>query len=123
MPLPLEVQPLPLRNGADDVIFVGRTRVPLATVIGAYLTGDNPEEIVNSYPSLDLGEVYSVLGYYLSHREPVDAYLAAQARRAAQARSEVEAQFPPAGIKARLLARRVARSSVADASSDSTHPQ
>jgi uncharacterized protein (DUF433 family) len=112
MTLSLTDHPLPLRYGDGDVLYVGGTRVPLSTVVRAYLDGDNPEEIVNSYPTLELGDVYTVLGYYLSHRQEVDAYRAVQAARAASRRSEIEARFSPAGIRERLLNRCSAPSSV-----------
>ena len=51
-------EPLPLEPNDDGVILVGKTRVPLDTVVDAYNEGVMPEEIVRQYPSLDLADVY-----------------------------------------------------------------
>jgi uncharacterized protein (DUF433 family) len=99
-------QPVPLAAGSDGVIRVAGTRVTLDTVAYAFEHGATAEEIVQQYPSLPLADVYSVLGYVLSHRAEVDAYLAERAQRRGAVRAEAERRFDPAGIRARLLARR-----------------
>jgi uncharacterized protein (DUF433 family) len=90
---------------ADGVIKVGGTRVTLQTVVAAFRRGATPEEIVDKYPVLSLTDVYLVIGYYLSHRDEVDEYIAEQKALAAQVRAENEARFDPVGVRARLLAR------------------
>jgi uncharacterized protein (DUF433 family) len=60
---------------ADGVAYVSGTRVTLDTVITAFLEGGTAEEVVEQYPSLQLSDVYSVIGYYLRHKAEVDAYL------------------------------------------------
>src|SRR5437879_2771123 len=40
---------------------VGQTRVPLDTVVYAFNQGASPEEIVMSYPTLELGDVYAIV--------------------------------------------------------------
>ena len=66
---------IPLATTADGVVRIGATRVTLDTVIAAYREGMTPEGIAEQYPSLRLNELYSVIGYFLSHTEEVDAYL------------------------------------------------
>ena len=106
MSLITEAPPVPLRTDEHGVMRVGKTRVPLDTVIFAFNQGSTPEEIVMSYPTLDLGDVYAVVNYYLHNRAEVDAYLSQREAEAAQIREENEKRFPQAGIRARLLARR-----------------
>jgi len=105
MTLVLEAPPVPLRSDKQGVIRIGKTRVPLDTVVYAFNQGASPEEIVMSYPTLDLGDVYAVINYYLYNREEVDAYLRQRETEAARIRTENEKRFPPEGIRARLLAR------------------
>lgn len=98
--------PVPLIADTHGVIRVGHTRVTLDTVVGAFRDGGTAEELVQQYPSLQLAEVYSVIGYYLHHRAEVDAYLRECQHRAEEIRAENEAQFDPSGIRERLMARR-----------------
>jgi hypothetical protein len=55
--------------------------------------------------SLQLSDIYLVLGYYLRHKAEVDAYLLERQRQAAVIRQEAEQRFNPVGIRDRLLAR------------------
>jgi uncharacterized protein (DUF433 family) len=106
MPLLVTADPVPLAADADGVVRVGSTRVTLDTVVAAFREGMTAEGIVEQYPSLQLADVYSVLGYVLRHREEVDAYLRERQRRADEVRRENEARFDPVGVRDRLLARR-----------------
>ena len=99
-------QIVPLSTDKDGVIRVGSTRVTLDTVISAFLDGATAEEIVHQYPSLQLADVYSVIGYYLKQRDEVDAYLQRRREHAERVRRQNEARYDPAGIRDRLLARR-----------------
>lgn len=106
MPLELVAEKPPLDQDADGVIRVGSTRVSLDSVVGAFLEGATSEEIAQQYPSLDLADVYSVISYYLRHRDEVRAYLQAREALASRVRLENEARFDPSGVRDRLLARR-----------------
>lgn len=97
---------LPLATDADGVVRVGQTRVTLDTIIMAFIDGATAEEIAQAYPSLQLADVYSVIGYYLHHRTDVDAYVRQRAQQAEQVRHQLEARFDPSGVRDRLLARR-----------------
>src|SRR5262245_17489609 len=98
--------PVPLKVTVDGVLRVGGTRVTLDTVVEAFRDGATAEEIVQQYPSLQLEDVYSVIGYYLRHRREVDAYLHDRQQKAENVRRENESRFDPVGVRARLLARR-----------------
>jgi uncharacterized protein (DUF433 family) len=109
MSLLLDPQPVPLTQVDGGVIRVGGTRVTLDTVVGAFLAGSTPEEIVLGYPSLSLEDVYATVAYYLRHRADVDAYLAERSAARAAAQAEAERRLDPVGIRARLLARQAER--------------
>ncbi len=59
---------MPLVCDDDGVLRVGGTRVPIDAVVAAFHSGATPEEILQQYPSLDLADIYAVLGYYLRHQ-------------------------------------------------------
>ena len=96
---------IPIETDADGVIRVAGTRVTLDTLVAAFSEGATAEEIVQQYPSLELGDVYAVIGYYLHNRAEVDRYLERRREEALRVRRENEARFDPEGIRDRLLAR------------------
>jgi uncharacterized protein (DUF433 family) len=87
---------------------VGDTRVLLELVIHAFNQGETPEEIVDSYPSLRLADVYAVIAYYLYHRVEIDAYVRQADEKADQIQRETEANYSPQtlALRARLHTRR-----------------
>src|SRR5437879_12854903 len=99
-------QPVPLATGPDGVIRVAGTRVTLDTVAQAFERGATAEEIVQQYPVLPLGQVYSVLGSLLNHRETVETYLARRAQRHAKDCAENEGTLDLRGIGGQLVPRR-----------------
>ncbi|PSB62862.1 hypothetical protein C7B79_16265 [Chroococcidiopsis cubana CCALA 043] len=106
MSLTLVNEPIPLVTDANGVVRVSKTRVTLDTIVTAFLEGATAEEIVEQYPSLQLSDVYSIIGYYLRHKAEVDTYLLERQHRATEVRQEAERRFSPEGIRDRLLARR-----------------
>ena len=96
----------PLTTGEDDVVRIANSRVTLDTVIYAFNEGASAEEIVDRYPSVQLADIYSVIGYYLRHRVEVDAYLKDREGVRTEVRRENEFRFPSEGLRERLLARR-----------------
>ena len=106
MSLVIEAPPVPLRTDEHGVLRVGKTRVPLDTVVYAFNQGASPEEIVMSYTTLDLADVYAVVNYYLYNRAEVDTYLLQREAEGDRVREENEKRFPQEGIRERLLARR-----------------
>ena len=106
MSLNLDNLGVPLKTDVQGVVRVGGTRVSLDTVVGAFRRGATPEEIVQDYSSLKLGDVYATIAYYLQNRLAVDAYLQEQQQKGQEIQQQIEAVFDPAGIRERLLARR-----------------
>jgi uncharacterized protein (DUF433 family) len=106
MNLVIETKPPPLEIREDGAIMVAGTRIPLDTIARAYLNGETAEEIADAYDTLDIADVYTIIGYYLDHKTMVDQYLRRREREAVALRQTLEAQFPAAGLRGRLLARR-----------------
>lgn len=91
----------------DDIRIKGH-RIGIETVLDEYLRRDRrPEEIVASYPSLSLDEVYATILYYLRNREAIDRYLA-DWRESGRAAREQQRRHPPAGV-ARLRQQMIER--------------
>ena len=103
-----DLGPAPITKDEDGVLRVAGTRVTLDFIVAAFDLGATPEEIVQRYPSVDLASAYVVIAYVLRHRESVDLYLTRRSNAASDVQAEVEARFPPDGLRARLLARRPA---------------
>jgi uncharacterized protein (DUF433 family) len=91
---------------ADGVVRVGGTRVMLDTVVAAFNEGATAEEIVYQYPSLQLADVYAVIGYYLRRPSEIEAYLRQRQQQAHKTRQQNESRFDPHGLRDRLMARR-----------------
>jgi len=51
-------------------------------------------------------DIYAVIAYFLAHTSQADDYLRIRERRVAEVRQANERRFDPAGISARLMARR-----------------
>ncbi len=60
---------------AEDDIRIKGTRVGIETVLYDFIHWlRSPEEIANTYPSLDLEQVYATILYYLHNKEAVSQY-------------------------------------------------
>jgi len=107
MALVIATEPVPFTIDPDGVALIGKTRVTLDTVVTAFLEGATAEEIIQQYPTLDLADVYSVIGYYLRRRPEIENYLQNGRQQAETVRKQNESRLDPYGIRDRLLARRV----------------
>jgi uncharacterized protein (DUF433 family) len=105
MTLLIDTEPIPLKEDADGVIRVARTRVTLDTVVQTYLDGATAEEIVQQYPSLNLADVYAVISYFLRHSADVESYLQRRQKQADSVCKENESRFSAQGIRMRLATR------------------
>jgi uncharacterized protein (DUF433 family) len=101
----VEPQLPPLSEDSDGVIRVGGTRVPLERVIFEWKTGASAEAISESFPVLELADIYASIAYYLHHREEIEAYIRRRDGEAERVRGELEKRFPQHGLRERLLAR------------------
>ena len=59
----------------DNGYFIEGTRVSLDSVVYAFLRGESPEGIAESFPALTLEQIFGALVFYLAQREFIDAYL------------------------------------------------
>jgi len=107
MALLIETQPVPLTMDADGVVRVGNTRVTLDPVIAAFLEGATAEEIAHQYSSLNLPDIYSVIGYYLKNRYEVEKYLGARKKRAKTIREQSELKYDTGSMRDRLMKRKL----------------
>ena len=62
-------------NSIHGTYRISGTRVSLDSVVYAFLGGQSPESIVDSFPVLSLEQVYGAITYYLANQAEVDAYL------------------------------------------------
>jgi uncharacterized protein (DUF433 family) len=101
----LTTESIPLVTGADGVIRLDGTRITLETVVAAFREGATAEEIAQQYPSASLADIYQVIGYFLRHSNDLEAYLAQRQQHTTDARRANESNWPPDGIRDRLLSR------------------
>jgi uncharacterized protein (DUF433 family) len=59
-------------------IRIDGTRITVHRIATLYKQGQTAEDIVDTYPHLSLGQVYTALAYYHTHREEIEAELAAE---------------------------------------------
>jgi uncharacterized protein (DUF433 family) len=105
---PLHADPPPLRVDEEGAVRVGKSRISLDLVVEQYENGMTPEDMVRAYDTLVLADVYSVIAYYLRHRDEVQAYLKRRQEEAGALRAMIEAERPRVS-REELLARRSAR--------------
>ena len=79
----------------DGGFYVAGTRVSLDSVVYAFLRGESPEGIAESFPAISLEQIFGALAYYAANREDVDRYLAA-GRAEFEALRQEWRQNPPA---------------------------
>jgi len=89
------------RNGG---YYVSGTRVSLDSVVYAFLRGESPEGIVESFPGLRLEQAYGAITFYLAHQQTIGAYL--QKGQAEFERMREEARRKHPALYARLEAAR-----------------
>src|SRR5438132_10579949 len=87
---PLSVA-VPLWEDPPGVFRVGNSRVLLELMLHAFQRGETPENIVRSYPTLNLPDVYAVISRYLSNPAPFDDYLRQCDENAEVVRRQIEA--------------------------------
>lgn len=59
----------------DGGYFIKDARVSLDSVVYAFLRGESPEGIAESFPALGLEQIFGALAFYIANREDVDQYL------------------------------------------------
>jgi uncharacterized protein (DUF433 family) len=69
---------MPLVVTEQGIIRIKGSRVSLDSIVHHFKLGATAEQIVQSFPSLSLGEIYSSIAYYLTHRQEIEEYLEQQ---------------------------------------------
>jgi uncharacterized protein (DUF433 family) len=83
---------------SDNDIRVKGSRIGIETILYEYIHRDrHPEDIVLSYPSLALEQVYAAILYYLHDKQKVGKYIADWLEQQNQRQQEQELN-PHAGI-------------------------
>lgn len=86
-------------QGPDDIRVKG-TRVGIETILYDFIHRcRTPEEIVQSYPSVTLEQVYATILYYLHNKEAVSAYIADWLEWSHRAQEEQRRNPPPVVVK------------------------
>lgn len=99
----------PFTTDEHGVIRIGRSRVALERIVNAFDAGASAEEIVESYPTVELGDVYAAITFILKNRSEVDAYMAESAVEAERIHREWEARYPTSDLRRRIRERAAAR--------------
>lgn len=103
----IQTDPIPLRVDEHGVIRVGDSPVLLDIVVREFNNGAEPEAIAHGFPTLNLADIYGVIGYYLRHRKDIHDYLHIRRQEAEKLRQEIEAKQPGrVELRAKLLARK-----------------
>ena len=99
----------PLVITEQGTIRVKGSRVSLDSIIYHFKLGATAEQIVQSFPSLNLGDVYSSIAYYLAHRQQIEEYLQQQDTEADALQEQLESrpsyQAEIAELRSRILSR------------------
>ena len=74
--------------------YITGTRVSLDSVVYAFLRGESPEGIAESFPALSLEQVYGAIAFYLANQPVVDAYLEEGKVEFARLRAEAREKHP-----------------------------
>jgi uncharacterized protein (DUF433 family) len=102
------MEAIPLAKDSSGVFRIGGTRVTLDLVVHAFNRGATAEEIAQRFTSLELSDVYQVIGYYLKHSVDLAEYFEKREREE-QELLVGHPEWSPAGLRERLLARRKAQ--------------
>ena len=79
------------RNGA---YYIAGTRVSLDSVVYAFLRGESPEGIAESFPALGLEQIFGALTFYMANREVVDRHLSEGQREFETLRQQARRDHP-----------------------------
>ena len=80
-----------VRNGG---YYVAGTRISLDSVVLAFLRGESPETIAESFSALTMENIFGALSFYLANRDVVDEYLRKGDQEFNALREEARRQSP-----------------------------
>jgi len=103
----------------QGTIRIRGSRVSLDSIVHHFKLGATAEQIVQSFPSLSLSDVYSSIAYYLTHRQEVETYLEEQKVAADNLQNQLESNPDYQAEIAELRSRMLDRWTVAQGNSES----
>ena len=92
----------------------------LDSIVHHFKLGATAEQIVQSFPSLSLGDVYSSIAYYLTHRQEIETYLENQKLAADNLQDQLESNPDYQAEIGELRSRILDRWTAAQENSEST---
>lgn len=110
MALPMTPLPVPITAEPDGSYRIAGTRVLLEAFVWSYLNeAPTAEELCDTWPVFSEQQAHTLIAYYLSNREAVDAYVQDAAKRFDRARDENDRRFPRPGLRDRSAEVRARR--------------
>jgi uncharacterized protein (DUF433 family) len=98
---------VPFAVTEQGTIRIKGSRVSLDSIIHHFKLGATAEQIIQSFPSLSLGDIYASIAYYLTHRQEIEEYLQQQETEAdtlqEQLVSNPEYQVEIAELRSRMM--------------------
>jgi uncharacterized protein (DUF433 family) len=86
--------------------FIEGTRVSLDSVVYAFLRGESPEGIAESFPALVLEQIFGALAFYMANREAIDRHLSEGRQEFEMMRQEARRSDPELHTKLAEARRR-----------------
>ena len=100
--------PAPFTTDEHGVVRIGTSRVMLERVVSAFDAGASAEEIVVSYPTLELADVYATIAFILNNRPEIDVYMAESRAHADRMQQKWEERYPTHELRRRIRERATA---------------
>jgi uncharacterized protein (DUF433 family) len=99
-------QTVPLTHWEDGSIRITGSRVTLESILYQFKLGSSAEGIQESFPSLELREIYGAIFYYLQNMEAVEEYLRQRGEAAEEGKRFIDEHFDTKALRERIRARR-----------------
>ena len=100
---------IPFAVTEQGTIRIKGSRVSLDSIVHHFKLGATAEQIIQSFPSLNLGDVYSSIAYYLARRSEIETYLEQQRVEADNLQCQLESnaayQAEIGELRSRILGR------------------
>ena len=74
--------------------YITGSRVSLGSVVYAFLRGESPEDIAESFPAISLEQAFGAVTFYLANREMIDRFLEDEKAEFAHLREEARRNSP-----------------------------
>ena len=100
------IQTVPLTVWEDGSIRVAGSRVTLDSIVHEFKLGATAEQVLHSFPSVSLREIYGAIFYYLNNTEAVEEYLRQRDACADETRGFIESRLDTKSLRERIRVRR-----------------